>query len=85
MKVTLCFSFVPGESTVIWKERGRIISAGDAIIRKDSRLSLRGYNLRIDRLRETDAGEYVCEIETYGSPLAQSSNLEILGKESRRS
>lgn len=74
------FAFVSGESTVIWKEKGRIISAGDAIIRKDARLSLRGYNLRIDRLRETDAGEYVCEIETFGSPLAQSSTLEILGK-----
>ena len=25
-------------------------------------------------------GEYVCEIETYGSPLSQTSTLEILGK-----
>ena len=25
-------------------------------------------------------GEYVCEIETYGSPLDQTSTLEILGK-----
>lgn len=24
-------------------------------------------------------GEYVCEIETYGSPLSQTSTLEILG------
>ena len=26
------------------------------------------------------SGEYVCEIETYGSPLDQTSTLEILGK-----
>ena len=28
------------------------------------------------------SGEYVCEVETYGSPLHQSSRLEILGKSS---
>ena len=26
------------------------------------------------------AGEYVCEIETYGSPMHQTSRLEILGE-----
>ena len=29
---------------------------------------------------ESDSGEYVCEIETYGSPIHQTSRLEILGK-----
>ena len=50
------------------------------IIRKDARLHLEnGYNLRIDDLRESDSGEYVCEIETFGSPIHISSRLEILG------
>jgi len=68
-----------GDSNIIWKESNRVISAGTTIIRKDPRLSLEdGYNLRIDDLQETDSGEYVCEVETYGSPLHQSSRLEIL-------
>ena len=47
----------------------------------DPRLSLNeGFNLEISGLREDDAGEYVCEIETYGAPLDQNSKLEILGK-----
>lgn len=70
----------PGESNIIWKESNRIITAGKIIIRKDSRLHLEnGYNLRIDDLKESDTGEYVCEIETFGSPIHQTSQLEILG------
>jgi len=68
-----------GDSSIIWKESNRIISADKQIIRKDDRLSLMdGYDLRIDNLEETDSGEYVCEIETHGSPLHQTSQLEIL-------
>jgi len=70
-----------GNSTVIWKSvnSNRIISAGEVIIRKDSRFSLtHGYDLQIRNLKQSDAGEYVCEIETYGSPLDQTSTLEIL-------
>uniref|UniRef100_A0A0K2SXN7 Ig-like domain-containing protein n=1 Tax=Lepeophtheirus salmonis TaxID=72036 RepID=A0A0K2SXN7_LEPSM len=67
------------DSMVIWKQSNRIISAGNVVIRKDERLSLlEGFNLQIRNLRESDAGEYVCEIETYGSPLDQKSTLEIL-------
>ena len=99
--ISLIFS---GDSSIIWKESNRIISAGKIIIRKDDRLSLMdGYDLRIDNLEETDSGKrfylknqlnlkfnctiffsllgtYVCEIETHGSPLHQTSQLEILGK-----
>ena len=50
-------TFISGESTVIWKQSNRIISAGDVVIRKDPRISLHGgFNLRIDNLRENDAG-----------------------------
>ncbi|QQP41359.1 Uncharacterized protein FKW44_015705, partial [Caligus rogercresseyi] len=67
------------DSVVIWKQSNRIISAGEVVIRKDPRISLlEGFNLQIRNLRESDAGEYVCEIETYGSPLDQKSTLEIL-------
>ncbi len=53
----LCL-FSSGESTVIWKEADRIISAGDILIRKDRRLSIvDGFSLKIDNLRERDAGE----------------------------
>ena len=73
-----------GSSTVIWKKHNRIISAGENIIRKDPRLQLDGgHNLRISQLKDSDAGEYVCQIETYGSPLDQRSTLEILGQFSK--
>ena len=39
-----------------------------------------GYNLDIDDIMEEDAGEYICEIETYGAPLHQTHRLEVLGK-----
>ncbi len=50
-------------------------------IRKDRRLSIvDGFSLRIDGLQEKDAGDYICEIETYGKPVSQTSTLEILGE-----
>ena len=67
-------------STLIWKKDGRIISAGETIIRKDPRLHLVGYNLDINEVMEEDAGEYVCEIETYGDPLDQVHTVEVLGR-----
>ena len=50
-----------GNSTVIWKSvnSNRIISAGEVIIRKDSRFSLtHGYDLQIRNLKQSDAGKY---------------------------
>jgi len=77
--ILLCQAENLGESNIIWKESNRIITAGTMIIRKDARLHLEnGYNLRIDDLRESDTGEYDCEIETFGSPIHISSRLEIL-------
>lgn len=55
---TVFFWFIVGESTVIWKQSNRIISAGPVIIRKDPRLSLEDkFNLRVDDLKESDEGE----------------------------
>lgn len=45
-------------STVIWKQANRMISAGSEIIRKDDRLSLKGYNLIISNLKESDSGTF---------------------------
>ena len=54
-------------------------------IRKDRRLSIvDGFSLRIDGLQEKDAGDYICEIETYGKPVSQTSTLEILGERKKQ-
>ena len=57
-----------------------MISAGERLIRKDSRMSLKGYNLEISDVIEEDGGEFICNVETFGDPLDQVHRLEILGK-----
>ena len=55
----IIFFIFSGDSSIIWKESNRIISADKQIIRKDDRLSLMdGYDLRIDNLEETDSGKF---------------------------
>ena len=76
----ICNIFLIGESTVIWKKDGRMISAGQKLIRKDLRMSLRGFNLAISETVEEDMGEYICNVETFGEPLDQVHKLDILGK-----
>lgn len=67
-----------GDSTLIWKKDGRMISAGDRLIRKDARMRLINYNLEISNVEELDAGQYICNVETFGSPLDQTHRLEVL-------
>ncbi|XP_023348636.1 neuronal growth regulator 1 [Eurytemora carolleeae] len=67
-----------GTSTLIWKKENRIISAGTTIIRKDKRFSLSGYNLTLHDVDVRDEGEYVCEVETYTTPIRQISLLQVL-------
>jgi len=67
-----------GESTLIWKKDGRMISAGGMVIRKDPRMVLVGTSLRIDQVSGEDAGEYLCNVETFGAPLDQAHTLDIL-------
>ena len=69
-----------GDSTLIWKKEGRMISAGDTVIRKDARMKLLGQSLEISEVTEEDAGEYVCNVETFGSPLDQLHTLSVLGR-----
>ena len=68
-----------GTSTVIWKKDNRIITAGSIVIRKDKRFSLDRFNLSLKGVALRDAGEYVCEVETYSSkPIRQISHLQVL-------
>ena len=76
----MCNKSPLGESTVIWKKDGRMISAGKTLIRKDSRMSLKEFNLEIADAVEEDIGEYICNVETFGDPLDQIHKLDILGK-----
>merc|ERR1719334_649368 len=64
-----------GDSTLIWKKEGRMISAGNRIIRKDSRMKLKESSLEITEVNEEDAGEYICNVETFGEPLDQAHRL----------
>ena len=51
-----------GQSVIVWKEPTRIISAGQRMIRKDSRMKLiptptGGMGLRIERVTPDDRGK----------------------------
>ena len=72
--------YLSGDSTLIWKKDGRMISAGDRIIRKDARMKLLDHSLEISDVTEDDAGEYICNVETFGSPLDQIHTVSVLGK-----
>ena len=72
--------YISGDSTLIWKKDGRMISAGDRIIRKDVRMKLLGHSLEISDVTQKDVGDYICNVETFGSPLDQVHTLSILGK-----
>ena len=57
-----CIIFFLGQSVIVWKEPTRIISAGQRMIRKDSRMKLiptptGGMGLRIERVTPDDRGE----------------------------
>jgi hypothetical protein len=45
-------------------------------------MALHGQSLEILEIGEEDAGEYICEVETFGPPLDQVHTLEVLGKNS---
>ena len=71
---------IQGDSTLIWKKDGRMISAGDMVIRKDARMKLLDQSLEISDVTEEDAGQYICNVETFGSPLDQVHTVSVLGK-----
>jgi len=71
-----------GSSVIVWKQTDRIISAGEVLLRKDSRMSLikssNGFNLQLANVTPDDRGEYICEVETFGDPIHQMNNLNVL-------
>ena len=68
-----------GEGTVLWKQGERVISAGPIQVRKDERLKLVEHNsLRITDVDVSDSGNYTCEIEWIGTPIAITHKLIVL-------
>ena len=56
-----CPFFCAGSSVIVWKQTDRIISAGDVLLRKDSRMSLikgsNGFNLQLANVTPDDRGK----------------------------
>ena len=70
-----------GPMVLIWKKEHRVLTAGELIIKKDSRMRLQGTNLVIDGITTEDAGRFTCEIEAdMEEPIEVTHNLEILGE-----
>ena len=56
---------------VMWKQANRVLSAGNLIVRKDPRMSLRDdYSLELSDVTPDDQGVYTCEIDVMGKPIA---------------
>ena len=58
-------SFFLGSSVIVWKQTDRIISAGEVLLRKDSRMSLikssNGFNLQLANVTPDDRGKLKME------------------------
>ena len=64
LKYLLC-SIFSGSSVIVWKQTDRIISAGEVLLRKDSRMSLikssNGFNLQLANVTPDDRGKLKME------------------------
>ena len=51
---------------IMWRRGFTVLSSGQVLLTKDTRFSVKGERsiLRISRVREEDAGEYVCQTTT---------------------
>jgi len=71
-----------GKYVVMWKQNGRVISAGNLLVRKDNRYQLKiadnNFNLDISDLTLDDASEYKCEVDIMGRPISIVHSLEVL-------
>ena len=72
-----------GKFIVMWKEAGRVISAGSLLVRKDHRfrLQLSGgdmFDLEIQDVRVGDSSEYRCEVDVMGRPLSIDHTLKVM-------
>ena len=57
-----------------------MISAGDIVIRKDACMKLVDQSLGVSDFTLEGAGQYICNVETFGSPLDQVHSVSVLGK-----
>eukprot|EP00090_Calanus_glacialis_P044461 TRINITY_DN7935_c0_g1_i1.p1 TRINITY_DN7935_c0_g1~~TRINITY_DN7935_c0_g1_i1.p1 ORF type:complete len:540 (-),score=51.18 TRINITY_DN7935_c0_g1_i1:141-1760(-) len=71
-----------GKYVVMWKQNGRVISAGNLLVRKDNRFQLKiadnNFNLEISDLTLDDASDYKCEVDIMGRPISIVHTLEVL-------
>ena len=59
-----------GSFVLMWKKDDRVLTAGNLVVRKDSRLQLRNdFSLEINSLKPEDQGPYVCEIDVMGQAI----------------
>ena len=59
-----------GSFVLMWKKQGRVLTAGNLVVRKDNRIQLRNdFSLEINNLKPDDQGPYICEIDVMGKPV----------------
>ena len=66
---------------IVWRRGFTVFSIGQVLLTKDTRFSVEGKRgiLNISRVREDDAGEYVCQTTTIGGVREQSHLLAVSG------
>ena len=70
-----------GKFVVLWRKGDRILSAGKLLVRKDGKVTVtEKYELMLSDIEESDAGEYVCEVDVFGETKQVRHKLDVLGK-----
>ena len=70
-----------GKFVVLWRKGDRILSAGRLLIRKDGKVMItEKYELKLSDIEESDAGEYVCEVDVFGETKEVRHQMIVLGK-----
>ena len=70
-----------GKFVVLWRKGDRILSAGKLLVRKDGKVTVtEKYELMLSDIEESDAGEYVCEVDVFGETKQVRHTLDVLGK-----
>lgn len=55
-------SFLLGSFVIVWRKDTTLLTAGQQMISRDTRLSLLGSNLQLREIRHSDQGDYTCQI-----------------------
>lgn len=72
-----------GQFVVMWKQGGRVISAGSLLVRKDDRFRLQlsgdnNFDLEIEDIGVEDSSEYQCEVDILGRSISIIHRLEVM-------